>query len=85
MFSEAHQRGVPPVTSAVDCDAVRVSDPLLDDPARAVGDIVLDPVPRLTKACFHVFSAESRGSAKIDLQYGKAVAGKKLNFSIEML
>ena len=80
---EAGERGVAAVRAAHDADAVGVGDALLDEPLRAVGQVVLHGARApLAVARVEVVFAVARRAAEVGLQHGVAAVGEKLRVGV---
>src|SRR5690606_16241232 len=78
----ARERGITAITAAIDADARRVGNALVNQPAHAVGDVVLHGQAPLAEAGFPKTSTVARGTAEIHLQDAKSPVGQELNFGV---
>jgi len=80
---EAGERSVAAVGAAHDGDSLGIGNPLLNEPADAVGEVVLHLAAPLLVARVQVGLAVAGRAPKVDLEHGKAAVREPLRPGVE--
>src|SRR5205085_1348502 len=79
---DAGERRIAAIAPAIDADALRVGDALGDEPARAVGHVVLHAQAPLSEARFPELAAVTGRAAEIHLEDAVAAIGEELDLGV---